>query len=284
MRASHGGGMRVTILGCGGSGGVPLVGGLWGDCDPANPRNRRRRPSILVETQGRRLLVDTSPDLRAQLLDAGVAALDGVLFTHSHADHCHGIDDLRALVYARGEPIDAYTDAATLRALLGRFGYAFATGDGDGDRSGYPPLLRGHAVEVGMPFRAAGVEAVAFAQGHGREPTLGFRIGALAYSPDVDRLDDEAFAALAGVRLWIVDCLSFRPHPTHAHFERTLAWIRRLRPELAVLTHMSHRLDYAEAARRCPPGVEPGYDGMVLEVKAGRPVRAPAAEEAHGPS
>lgn len=269
------GGVRVTILGCGGSGGVPLVGEVWGDCDPDNPRNRRQRPSILVETAGKRLLVDTSPDLRAQLLDAGVKDLDAVLFTHSHADHCHGIDDLRPLKYRREAPIDAYSDGETLAALTSRFGYAFASTNPG--HTGYRPLLQDHVVGVGPPFRAAGVEVRAFFQGHGPMTTLGFRIGPVGYSPDCDRLEDDAFEVLAGVRLWIVDCLGFEPHPSHAHFARVLEWVERLKPERAVLTHMSHRFDYAEARRQCPDGIEPGYDGMVLDVVPERGVRVATA-------
>lgn len=255
--------MKVTILGCGGSGGVPLVGGEWGRCDPTNPRNRRRRVSVLVETSDASILIDASPDLRAQLLDAGVTGLDAVLFTHHHADHCHGLDDLRSLVYRRKAPIPAFMDAETQAMLTLRFAYAFTSSCPPG--SFYRPLLEDHVVEDA--FEAAGVEVTPFVQGHGEEGrSLGFRIGDMAYSTDVSDLDDAAFAALDGVRLWIVDCLQDAPHPTHSHTEQTLAWIERLKPERALLTHMNHKTDYAELKSRCPAGVEPAYDGQVVEI------------------
>ncbi len=256
--------IKVTILGCGGSGGVPLVGRVWGDCDPADPRNRRRRPSILVEQDGRRLLVDTSPDLRLQLLDAGVTDLDAVLFTHSHADHCHGIDDLRPLVYVRERPVDAFSDRDTLTALTRRFDYAFASSRQSGGF--YSALLNDHVITPGEPFEAAGFRCIAFPQMHGQMTTLGFRIGPVGYSPDAAEIDPLGFEALAGVSLWVVDCLRFEPHPTHSHFAQTLDWIDRVKPARAVLTHMNHTLDYAALAAVCPEGVEPGYDGLVIEL------------------
>lgn len=256
--------MKVTVLGCGGSGGVPLVGGVWGNCDPSDPRNRRRRPSMLLEHDGGRMLVDTSPDLRMQLLDAGVDALDAVLFTHAHADHCHGIDDLRPLVYRRHGPIDAYGAAETMDALTHRFDYAFEAAHATG--AFYGPLLRGHVVPHYEPFDVCGLTCVGFPQRHGDMPTSGFRIGPVGYSPDAAEIEESALRVLAGVRLWIVDCLRYEPHMTHAHFERTLEWIARVRPERAILTHMNHTLDYEDLAGRCPPGVEPGYDGLVAEV------------------
>lgn len=270
--------MKVTVLGCGGSGGVPLVGGVWGDCDPKEPKNRRRRPSILIETGGKRILVDTSPDLRNQLLDADVADIDAVLFTHSHADHCHGIDDLRPVVYRRGQPIEAYGDAETLGALRVRFDYAFASSRPNS--SGYDALLRDHTIKIGQTFELFGHPVTAFEQHHGRITTLGYRIGPLGYSPDAVEIGDEAFDILAGVDLWIVDCLRYEPHPSHAHFDRTMDWIQRVAPRRAVLTHMNHMLDYNELKARCPAGVEPGYDGQVIDLDACRQAhpRQPAAE------
>ena len=261
--------MKVTVLGCGGSGGVPLagrdVGGYWGACDPANPKNRRRRVSILVESGdgegASHILVDTSPDLRQQLIDAGVTDLDAVVYTHAHGDHCHGIDDLRWFVYARGGPIDAHMDAHTREVLLRRFGYAFAASANPS--SFYKPLLTDHVIEG--PFQIGDIPVVPFTQGHGPETTLGYRFGPVAYSTDVVELDEAAFAALAGVEIWIVDCLRLEPHPTHAHFDKALEWIARVGPRRAVLTHMNHSLDYDALAALCPPGVEPGYDGLVLE-------------------
>lgn len=258
--------MKITVLGCGGSGGVPFAdgtpGGNWGVCDPDNPRNRRRRVSILVEQGDTALLIDTSPDLRAQLLDSGTGRVDAVLFTHAHADHCHGLDELRTMAYARGGPIDAYMDRPTREALIRRFGYAFTSShDPDGF---YSPIL--NDVPIEGPFEVGGVRVVPFVQQHGRETTLGYRFGEIAYSTDVSALDEAAFSALDGVKLWILDCLRDRPHPTHSHLARSLEWIARVAPARAVLTHMNHQIDYEDLKRRCPPGVEPAYDGMVLEV------------------
>lgn len=254
--------MKITLLGCGGSGGVPLVGGKWGDCDPAEPRNRRRRVSLLVETEGKTLLIDTSPDLREQLLDAAVTHLDAVLFTHHHADHCHGLDDLRALVYGRA-PIPAYMDAATRETLTLRFDYAFASAQ-SGDQL-YPPLMTDHVISG--PFEAAGIPVIPFQQRHGPDgESLGFRIGAMAYSTDVSDLEEAAFAVLEGIELWVVDCLRMAPHPTHAHFTKTLEWIERVRPKRAILTHLNHSMDYRRLAALCPPGVEPGYDGLCVSL------------------
>jgi phosphoribosyl 1,2-cyclic phosphate phosphodiesterase len=243
---------------------VPLVGGIWGDCDPDDPRNRRRRPSILLRTGTATILVDTSPDLRAQLLDAGVTNVDGVLFTHSHADHCHGLDDLRPLVYARGQPIPAYSDPATMANLTARFGYAFASSASPD--AAYSAMLRDHTIAVGAPFTLFGLEVVAFRQSHGPITTLGFRIGPVGYSPDAVEIGEDGFRALAGVDLWIVDCLRHTPHPSHAHFDRTMAWIRRVAPKRAVLTHMNHTMNYADVAAQCPPGVEPGRDGLTIDL------------------
>ena len=258
--------MKITILGCGGSGGVPIVdgspGGNWGVCDPHLARNRRRRVSILVREGPTVLLVDTSPDLRAQLLDSGTERIDALFYTHAHADHCHGMDELRAMVYARAAPIPAYMDARTRDILVRRFDYAF-TSSCDPDNP-YQPLCEDILIEG--PVELGGVEVTPFVQGHGRTTSLGYRFGAAAYSTDVDALDEAAFAALAGVRLWIVDCLRDKPHPTHSHLAQTLEWIRRVGPERAVLTHMNHQIDYEDLRSRCPPGVEPAFDGMVLEV------------------
>jgi phosphoribosyl 1,2-cyclic phosphate phosphodiesterase len=259
--------MKVTMLGSGGSGGVPLASGAPGGhfgagVDPDEPKNRRRRVSVFVETQGRKLLVDCAPDLRLQLLDAGIDRVDAVLFTHAHADHCHGLDELRALSYAQKGAIPAYMSPATRAALTAKFDYAFSSSHTQ--QRLYPAIMDDRAVEGA--FEAAGVEVVAFAQDHGNVVSTGFRIGAFAYSTDCVQLDEHAFRVLEGIDTWIVDCLRFDPHPTHAHFERTLAWIERVKPRRAVFTHMNHTMDYATVAARCPDGVEPGYDGLVLDV------------------
>jgi phosphoribosyl 1,2-cyclic phosphate phosphodiesterase len=254
--------MRVRILGCGGSGGVPLIGGNWGACDPAEPKNRRRRCSLLVEHESATILIDTSPDLREQLLDAGTQRLDAVLYTHAHADHLHGIDDLRAINRLMRAPIAIYGDSGTLAAIEKRFGYVFKPIEPGG--SFYKPTAVPHAIEG--PFEIAGLPIVPFAQDHGFSTTLGFRIGPVAYSTDVVALDEAAFAALDGVVLWIVDCLRHEPHPTHSHLAKTLAWIARVKPRRAVLTHMDVGFDYRSLRRELPEGVEPGYDGLTVEL------------------
>jgi phosphoribosyl 1,2-cyclic phosphate phosphodiesterase len=254
--------MKATLLGCGPSWGVPGIGPEWGRCDPAEPRNYRRRCSLLVESRDAALLIDTSPDLRQQLLDAGAARLDAVLLTHAHADHLHGIDDLRMVNRLKGQSIPLYANAETLGEVERRFGYTLKPVTPG--KPVYRPALTPH--QITGRFSAAGMPVVPFAQDHGFGTTLGFRIGKLAYSTDVAELDEDAFAALAGVELWIVDCLRREPHPTHSHLVKTLAWIERVRPRRAVLTHMDQSLDYRELSNELPEGVEPGYDGLTIEL------------------
>jgi phosphoribosyl 1,2-cyclic phosphate phosphodiesterase len=254
--------MKVTLLGCGASWGVPAIGPDWGRCDPTDPRNRRRRGSLLVESRGSALLIDTSPDLREQLLDAGAALLDAVLLTHAHADHLHGIDDIRIINRLIERALPLHASADTLAEVERRFGYALKPVTPG--RPIYRPALVPHPI-VG-PFAAAGMPVVPFLQDHGFITTLGFRIGALAYSTDVTELGDEAFATLAGTELWIVDCLRREPHPTHSHLAKTLAWIKRVAPRRAVLVHMDQSLDYRELAAELPDGVEPGRDGLEIEL------------------
>jgi phosphoribosyl 1,2-cyclic phosphate phosphodiesterase len=255
--------MRVTMLGCGGSGGVPMIGGNWGRCDPNNPRNRRLRASILVQSDTTNVVIDTSPDFRQQILDAAVERLDAVLYTHGHADHLHGIDDLRPATFVTGRPIPMYADHQTLADIRKRFRYVLEVRE-DEQRL-YKPLAEPHVIDG--PFSVGDLRVVPFAQGHGVSgTTLGFRIGAVAYSTDVVDLPEASFEALAGIEVWIVDCLRERPHATHSHLAQTLAWIERVRPRRAILTHMNHTLDYAVLAAQCPPGVEPGYDGLVIEL------------------
>jgi phosphoribosyl 1,2-cyclic phosphate phosphodiesterase len=254
--------MKVTVLGCGASWGVPAIGPDWGRCDPADPRNRRRRASLLIETLGRAVLIDTSPDLREQLLAAGVSRLDAVLLTHAHADHLHGIDDLRMISQLAGHAIPFYAGGPALGEAERRFGYAFRPALAG--KPVYRPALA--AQEIDGPFSVAGIPVVPFTQSHGFSETLGFRIGAAAYSTDVVELDDDAFAALAGVEFWVVDCLRREPHPTHAHLAKVLAWIERLRPRRAVLTHMDQSLDYRELSAELPDGVQPGHDGLTVEL------------------
>jgi len=255
--------MRVTILGCGGSHGVPLIGGNWGVCDPTNPKNRRRRPSIYVRTKDRHIVVDTSPDFREQCLDAGISEVDAVLFTHGHADHVHGIDDLRTIQRHQRRLIDVYAEQPVLDEITSRFKYVFEGLAAPDDL--YRPLAVPHA--IGGPFQLGECRIVPFPQDHGICPSTGFRFGKFAYSTDVVQMPEAAFEALQGVEVWIVDCLRVEPaHPTHAHLERTLNWIDRVKPRRAILTHMNHQSDYARIAAVLPPGVEPAYDGMVIEV------------------
>jgi len=265
--------IEVRILGCGSSGGVPRLGEggpQWGVCNPTQPRNRRTRCSVLVSRKGAngdtRALVDTSPDLREQLLAANVGRLDGVLITHDHADQTHGMDDLRVLVLAaKGRKIDLWSDRFALDSLERKFSYIFKTPP----NRDYPPILTAHELpEPFAPFEitgpGGGLPVLAFGQGHGRIRSLGFRFGNIAYSPDVDALDDAAFAALEGVECWIVDALRHTPHPSHAHLGRTLEWIARVKPRRAILTNMHVDMDYDTLLRDLPPGVEPAYDGMTV--------------------
>ncbi|MFO1075511.1 MAG: MBL fold metallo-hydrolase [Geminicoccaceae bacterium] len=255
--------MRVTVLGCGTSAGVPQIGCHCAVCRSPDPRNKRRRCSLLIEVAGLRILVDTGPDLRQQCLDAGIETLDALIYTHAHADHVHGIDDLRAINNNQMSAIPTYAEATVLAHIEERFPYAFA--GGHGAHGWWRPELRAHAVEQGT-FRIGPVEVGLFGQKHGRGRTTGLRIGGFGYSTDTDGLDEAAFAALAGVEVWIVDALRDRPHPSHAHLDLALAWIERVGPRQAFLTHMNHEVDYADWAARLPAGVAPAHDGLVVEL------------------
>lgn len=251
--------MKITILGCGSSGGVPRIGNNWGACDPNNPRNLRTRASVLVEKGDTTLLVDTSPDMRAQFLTANVKKLDAVLFTHAHADHTHGIDELRSVNWLTKKPVDIYADADTLQDLKIRFDYIFS---GTPDKF-YKPSATPHLIEG--PFELGGIKITPFVQNHVQMQTLGFRFDDFAYSTDVKLLDDKAFAALADIKAWVVDCVRRDPHPTHSHLAQSLEWIARVKPEQAYLTHMNQTLDYATLAAELPKGIAPAYDGLVIE-------------------
>lgn len=253
-----------TILGCGSSGGVPRLGGLWGACDPNNPKNRRTRCSLLVERESEsgttRVLIDTSPDMRAQLLAAGVGNLDAVVYTHGHADHVHGIDDLRMIAFNQKERIRVWADGTTQERLYGSFGYAFTQPEG----SPYPPILDMHTIDGDIIIDGAGgsIRFHPFEVDHGAIDALGFRIRNVAYLPDVATLTDAAWTAVEDLDLWIVDALRRTPHPTHAHLERTLEWIERAAPKRAIVTNMHIDMDYEEVARDTPDHVEPAFDGM----------------------
>jgi phosphoribosyl 1,2-cyclic phosphate phosphodiesterase len=258
--------LRFTILGCGSSGGVPRLGGHWGACDPNNPKNRRRRCSLLIERETEdgttTVLIDTTPDMRRQLLDAGVGNLDAVIWTHSHADHVHGIDDLRQIVFNTRERLDVWADGPTQNDLISRFGYVFVQPEG----SPYPPILNLHTIEGPVTISGAGgdISLTPFEVNHGAIDALGFRIGDLAYLPDVATIPDEVWPHLENLDCWILDALRRAPHPTHAHLDLAVEWIDRMKPRRAVLTNMHIDLDYAEVEAETADHITPAYDGMVI--------------------
>lgn len=267
---------RITLLGTGSSGGVPRANGDWGDCNPTNPRNRRRRCSALVEHARNRadldggeavtrVVIDTSPDFREQMLSAHVSRIDGVVLTHDHADQTHGIDDLRAFAYLQRERIPVWMDDATAQTVIGRFGYTFETPPG----SSYPAILErrdmpvpGHPVTVDGP--GGTVSLVPVDLEHGRIRSLGFRIGDMAYSPDINALPEASVPLLYGVTCWIVDALRREPHPTHFTVDDALTALKRVNARFGVLTNMHITLDYDALVDTLPEQVWPGYDGMRL--------------------
>ena len=261
--------LKFTILGCGSSMGVPRVALGWGSCDPNNPRNRRLRCSLLVERSGpagiTRVLVDCTPDLRAQLLEARVDWIDGVLITHDHADHIHGIDDLRPLFVHKRHRVNVWMDEATARVTLARFGYCFHTPAG----SQYPPIAREHRLVPGQAVNLEGqggpIEVLPFLQGHGDISSLGFRFGRVAYSADIKDLPPQSLAALSGLDVWIVDALRHASHPSHFNLHEALDWIGRVNPKRAILTNLHSDMDYHTLRGSLPAGVEPGYDRMAFE-------------------
>jgi phosphoribosyl 1,2-cyclic phosphate phosphodiesterase len=250
--------VKVRILGCGTSSGVPRVGNDWGQCDPAEPRNRRRRVSILVTHGDASILVDTAPDLREQLLDADIRRVDAVIWTHDHADHCHGIDDLRQLYHAHGGPVRAFARRETLESLRRRFGYVFE------GKSGYPAFA--DAELLPDELNIAGIRVRVVDQPHGAITSAGLRFEAdgksVGYSTDFNELTPEMERLFEGVDLWVVDALRRRPHPTHPHLASTLDWVARIRAGRAILTHMDSSMDYRTLRGELPTGVEPGFDGL----------------------
>ena len=252
--------MKLRILGSGTSSGVPRIGPDWGACDPADPRNRRTRASVLVEHEGTRILVDTSPDLREQLLAAEVATVDAVIWTHDHADHCHGIDDLRQVFHALGQPVPGYARPGLLAALRSRFGYVFA------GREGYPSVVDGRVLDAGLTI--GGITIGAVDQPHGRITSLGLRFDAggksIGYATDFNEMTSAMRDMYAGLDIWVLDALRHAPHPTHPTVAAALGWIAELMPRRAAFIHMDHSLDYSRLAAELPTGVEPGYDGLEL--------------------
>ncbi|MDP3895225.1 MAG: MBL fold metallo-hydrolase [Mesorhizobium sp.] len=264
--------MRLTILGCGSSPGVPRITGDWGQCDPQNPKNRRRRAAAMVERVSpsgvTRVVIDTGPDFREQMLAAEVRRLDAAVFTHPHADHIHGIDDLRGFVLEQQRMMDVYADRPTIARIDDAFGYCFKTPAG----SSYPPMLTAKVIEHGATFTITGeggpIVFEALPQLHGDIVSLGFRIGKLAYCADVSGFPEATAARLAGLDWLVIDALQYRRHPSHLSLGEALEWIDRLDPKHAVLTHMHIPLDYDAVSRATPDNVEPAYDGMVIEFDA----------------
>jgi phosphoribosyl 1,2-cyclic phosphate phosphodiesterase len=268
--------ISATILGCGSSGGVPRVGNVWGTCDPANPRNRRRRCSLLIEgtsadsDQPTRIIIDTGCDLREQLLDASVGRVEAVFYTHAHADHTHGIDDLRVLALNTMKRIDVYFDAETGKRLHEAFGYCFKEPPG----SGYPPILNAHTIVAGEDIVIDGpggsITIEAFEQEHGGITSLGYRTGGFAYSCDLSAIPDVSLSAVSDLDIWIIDALRPTPHPSHLSLPETLELIERFKPRQAILTNLHIDMDYATVEATTPPNVTPAHDGMRIEVTEGK--------------
>jgi phosphoribosyl 1,2-cyclic phosphate phosphodiesterase len=262
--------LMLTILGCGSSAGVPRPALGWGKCDPHNPKNRRRRCSLLVERSSKqgttRIVIDTSPDLREQLIDAHVDHIDAVFLTHEHADQTHGIDDLRSVVLHQRRRIPLYLNQSTAKEVLHRFSYCFISPPG----GSYPPILTEHAIEAGgtqaIEGKGGRITLSAFLVQHGNIPALGYRIGDAAYSPDLNDIPRESWPMLEDLDLWIIDGLRYAPHPSHFSVDDALSWIKRFKPRRAILTNMHSDLDYEVLCQSLPAGVVPAYDGMRLEV------------------
>ena len=257
--------MKIRVLGSGHSGGTPMIGEGWGNADPKNPKNYRTRPSIVIENDKTRILVDTSPDLRVQLLAANIEHIDAVLYTHGHADHLNGIDDLRSINRAMNEWIPAYTDAKTWSDIVNRFNYVLEPLKNDTNFF-YKPCLKRNDITVGQQFEIGDFCIGVMDQDHGFMRTLGYRINQFAYSTDVVELPEESFKTLKGIDTWMVGALWEEPHITHAHVDKVISWAERVEPNRLILTHLSHRIDYETVSKRLPEFAELAYDGMVLEL------------------
>ena len=256
--------MKVTILGCGSSSGVPTITGNWGVCDPKNPRNRRRRPSVLLEKNGFNLLIDTSPDLREQLIDSKCKQIDAVLYTHEHADHVMGIDDLRAIRKELKRNIEVFAAPEVIESLKTRFGYLFS-GTQSKEKL-YRPIFNSNKI-LTPRFQVGPFSVESFIQDHGICNSLGFKFGSFAYSTDVVRLSESSLKTLQGTKVWIVDCLrDGKEHPTHANLKTTLNWIKKINPQKTYITHMNTETDYQLLNSKLPESIEPAYDGLVLNI------------------
>lgn len=253
--------LTVTILGCGASGGVPLIGCACPVCTSSDPKDTRTRSSILVEQGGTTLLIDSSPDLRAQALREGIRTVDAILYTHDHADHTHGIDDARSFNFHRKGSLPIYGTAETMASITQRFGYAFGAPAGP-DGVWFKPSLGVKEINDYDEFTVGSIDILSFLQHHGKGNSTGYRIGNFAYSPDVHNFPEESLQVLEKLDVWLVDCLRYREAPTHAHLEKTLAWIDRLKPRLSILTHMAHEMRYETLKADLPANVIAAYDGM----------------------
>ena len=250
----------VTVLGSGPSGGVPLIGCSCEVCQSENNKNKRLRASIYVKHENTSLLIDTSPDLRSQALSHGIRTVDAILYTHAHADHIHGLDDARAFNYHSGKQMPVYGDAETLAEIQHRFAYAFGSPAAGGAWA--KPSLVSHPITLEQHFAVGTMRVLPILQYHGKGKSLGYRIGNFAYSTDVDNFPEQSLQLLEKLDVWLVDCLQYEPAPTHAHLAKTLEWIARLKPKRAILTHMTHVIDFEELSAQLPAGVELAYDGM----------------------
>lgn len=267
--------IRAIIMGCGSSAGVPRIGGNWGACDPTNPKNRRRRCSLLIEgrtgdSPPTRIVIDTGCDLREQLLSAEVDSVNAVLFTHEHADHTHGIDDLRVLALNTNRRVDVFFSHEAGQRIVQSFAYCFTAPPG----SGYPPILNQNIISAGTPLIVHGpggdIEVLPFRQLHGEISSLGFRVGGFAYSCDLSGIPPESDLALADLDVWVLDALRPAPHPSHLSLKEALEHVERFQPKSAVLTNLHIDLDYVETDRITPAHIRPAYDGLVIDVTAGR--------------